>query len=319
LLACALGHRVAPAFHGQVHWFRVGTWDARTIGEMLALRFGTPCARARLFPGLLRHLSRSGPTFIVLDNHEDDRAMAKVLDELRGADVTWVITARRCLLSGVSLYPVTAPLVTAGRNAFPRVARLTKLLRYNPLALDIADALVRSRAVTAGDLHEWLIAHGIERVRAVDHEDDLPEVSLLVDFAYRRLDAAARRLLFVLAQVSGDHVGRDSLFELARAGRSGSPGLARLLHWHLVQEPFRARYALHAVVKYALRGRGRVDPRRIVDHYIELLEQSPERFDLEQTHFFAAMDFAHTAGNLSMALRIDRLFYRLRPDTSPAA
>jgi hypothetical protein len=302
-----------------VHWFRVGSWDARTIGEMLALRFGTPYARARLFPGISRFLSRSGPTFIVLDNHENDRAMAKVLDELRGAEVTWVITARRCLLSGVSLYPVTAPLVTAGRSAFPLVARLTRLLRYNPLALDIADALVRSGAVAAGELRHWLVARGIERVKAVDHEDDLPEVSLLVDFAYRKLDPTARRLLFVLTRVTGDHVGKDSLFELARADSAGSAALAELLEWHLVQEPFPARYALHAVVKYALRGRGRMDPKRIVEHYIDLLERSPERFDLEQTHFFAAMDFAHGAGDLTMALRIDRLFSRLRPDTSPAA
>ena len=29
-------------FPGGIHWFRVGAWDARTLGEMLAVRFGTP-------------------------------------------------------------------------------------------------------------------------------------------------------------------------------------------------------------------------------------------------------------------------------------
>jgi len=313
LLACALGHRVAPAFRGHVHWFRVGKWDARTIGEMLALRFGTSCERARLYPGLRRYLSEHRPMFIVLDNHEDDRAMARVLDELREAQVTWVITARRCLLSGVSLFPVTPPLATAGRSAFPRVARLTKLLRFNPLALDIANALVAVNVASVHELHQWLLARGIERVRVVDHEDDLPEVSLLVDFAYQRLGTTARRLLTVLSHVTGDHVGADSLFILARAGSSGPVALAQLLDWHLVQEPLPARYALHAVVRYALRGRGRMADEVAVEHYLDLLERHPERFDLEQTHFFAAMDFAHTASNLPMALRIERLLQRLHP------
>ncbi|HEY3592814.1 MAG TPA: ABC transporter ATP-binding protein [Polyangiaceae bacterium] len=313
VLACALGHRVASMFRGHVHWFRVGAWDARTIGEMLAMRFGTTCERSRLFPALSRHMAERGPMFVVFDNHEDDRAMARVLDELRDAKATWIITARRCLLSGVSLYPVTPPLVAAGRNAFPRVAQLTKLLRFNPLGLDIADALVASGATSVVELRRWLIANGIQRVRAIDHEDDLPEVALLVDFAYRKLGKTARRLLLVLSQVTGDHVGIDSLLELARAsGAEGRRALERLVEWHLVQEPFRSRYALHAVVKYALRNRGEIDAKIIVDHYLDLLERHPDRFDLEQTHFFAAMDYAHTQGNLPMALRIDELFDTLR-------
>jgi hypothetical protein len=206
-------------------------------------------------------------------------------------------------------------LATAGRSAFPRVARLTKLLRFNPLALDIANALVSAGVATVHELHRWLLASGIERVRVVDHEDDLPEVSLLVDFAYPRLDATARRLLNVLSHMTGDHVGADSLFVLARAGQSGPGALAQLLDWHLVQEPLPARYALHAVVRYALRGRGRLAPQAAVEHYLDLLERHPERFDLEQTHFFAAMDFAHAASDLPMALRIERLFQRLRPES----
>ena len=311
MLACALGHRVRPRFPGGVHWFRVGAWDARTLGEMLAVRFGTPRDRHRLFPALRRRLSPERPTFIVLDNHEDDRAMARFLDELRSAHATWIITARRCLLSGVSIFPVTAPLVTQGKVAFPRVAPLTGLLRHNPLALDMADALVSSRAIDVRALARWLREGGVDRVRAVSHEDDLPEVTLLVDWAWKRLDPVARRLLAVLAHVSGDHTAEDSLFELAKVGAAGMGPLERLRRWHLVLEPFRGRWALHAVVRFAIRGRTKVDERRIFQHYLALLERHPERFDLEQTHLFAAMDFAHTSSNLGQALRIERLLQTL--------
>src|SRR5450631_3983487 len=72
MLACALGHRLSHRFGGRVHWFRVGAWDERTLLEMFALRFGAPRERS----GLVRELrARLGlaETFIVLDNHEDDR------------------------------------------------------------------------------------------------------------------------------------------------------------------------------------------------------------------------------------------------------
>jgi hypothetical protein len=313
MLACALGHRVARHFAGGIHWFRVGAWDARTLGEMLAVRFGTPRDRRSLFPALRRRLSKERPAFIVLDNHEDDRAMARFLDELRGAHVTWLITARRCLLSGVSIFPVTAPLVTAGKIAFPRVAPLTALLRHNPLALDIADALVASRATRVEALRVFLLDHGVDRVRAVSHEDDLPEVTLLVAWAWQKLDRTARRMLAVLAHVSGDHTGRDSLIALSGVGRLGDRALRLLQRWHLVQEPFRGRFALHAVVRFAIRKRVKFDERRIMEHYLALLEHHPERFDLEQTHLFAAMDFAHASSNLGQALRIDRLLRELSP------
>ena len=125
------------------------------MAEMLAIRFGTSRDRRELYPSLGRHLSKNGPMLVVLDNHEDDRAMAQFLDRLRTADVTWVITARRCLLSGVSIFPVTAPLATTGRSAFPLVAALTTLLRYNPLALDIASALVTTGAAECRALGRW--------------------------------------------------------------------------------------------------------------------------------------------------------------------
>jgi len=314
MLACALGHLVRPRFPGGVHWFRVGAWDARTLAEMLAIRFGTPRDRKALYPALRRHTARARAMLIVLDNHEDDRAMAKFLDQLRSCEVTWVITARRCLLSGVSIFPVTAPLVTSGKSAFPRVASLTKLLRYNPLALDIADALVFSGAARVRELQHWLVQRGVDRVRAVEHEDDLPEVSLLVDWAYDRIDAVARRILAVLSHLGGDHAAADSLFVLARAGNKGPRALASLQRWHLVQEPFEGRFALHAVVRHAIRKRTTPNPRRVFEHYLALLERQPERLDLEQTHLFAAMDYAHSSSDLASALRIDRLLRDL--DTS---
>jgi hypothetical protein len=262
-------------------------------------------------PELRRHLLRGGERLIVLDNHEDDAAMARLLAALAGTPLTLVITARRCLLAGVLVFPVTAPLVTAGRSAFPRVARLTRLLRWNPLALDVADAIVASRAVGVRDLEAFLIDQGVERVRVIAHEDDLPEVSLLVDWAWARLDSASRRVLAILAHVEGDHVARESLRDLARLGEDANAAIAPLVRWHLVQEPVAGRFALHAVVRYAVRARTKVDPRRIFEHYVAHLEADPAAMEVEQTNLFAAMDFAHRAGDLAAMLRLEELLARL--------
>ena len=310
VLAAALGHRLARRFERRVHWFRVGAWDARTMGEMLALRFGTPRDRKALFPELRARFERDGERLIVLDNHEDDRAMARFLDALAGTPATFVITARRCLLAGVLVYPVTAPLVTSGRSAFPRVARLTRRLRWNPLALDIADAIVASRGATVDALAAFLEEHGVGRVRVIDHEDDLPEVALLVAWAWGRLDAESRRVLGVLAHVEGDNVDVASLGVLART-RDPERALAPLEKWRLVQEPMRGRYAVHAVVRHAVAKRTAGDAERVFAYYVSLLERHPSRLMLEQTHLFAAMDHAHRNSNLSQMLRIERLLDQL--------
>ena len=112
MLAAALAHRLARSFEGRASWFRVGSWDFYTLTEMLALRFGLAGGDERV-PRLNAFFARTGPRLIVLDNHEDDRAMARLLDAFARANVTFVITARRCLLAGVLIFPVTAPLVTA--------------------------------------------------------------------------------------------------------------------------------------------------------------------------------------------------------------
>jgi hypothetical protein len=314
MLACALGHRLVKDFPGGLHWFRSGPWDARTLGEMLAIRFGTSRVRAAIVPALRRHFASRAPTFVVLDNHENDHAICRFLNELRGAPVTWVITARRCLLGGVYLFPVVAPLNAAGETAFSRVRPLANLLRHNPLALDVADSIVRSEAIGVPALRSWLLEEGIEDVRVIDHEDDLPEVALLLDWAWRRLTAVERRLLTILAHTGGDHMDSTSLLTLANARERGDPNqgdaLERLRAWHLVLVPLPRRYALHAVVRYAVLKRTELDPRRMLAYYLDMLERDPGRLDLEQTHLYAAMDYAHTESKLDWMLRIERLLAR---------
>lgn len=312
LLAAALAHRLARRFPGGIHWFRVGAWDFRTLAEMLALRFGTPRARRALVPGLRKYLAEGGERLLVLDNHEDDQAMSRLLDALSGTPATFLVTARRCLLAGVLVYPVTAPLITSGKSAFPRVADLTRVLRWNPLALDIADAIVRSGASTVKQLDAFLHQNGILSVRVIDHEDDLPEVALLVAWAWKRISPASRRMLGVLSHVEGDSVDLDSLSHLARVRPTEArSALSTLEQWHLVQEPMEGRYTVHAVVRHAVRRRTELSQEQVFEHYVSLLERHPERLMMEQTHLFAAMDHAHRISNLSAMLRIERLLQRL--------
>jgi hypothetical protein len=309
MLACALGYRVKSSFPGGIHWFRSGPWDTRTLAEMLAIRFGSPRERPRLFRSLRDTFARRGPTLVVLDNHENDRAVALLLNELDGAPVTWLVTARRCLLGGLYVFPVVAPLATSGKIAFPRVHSLATLLRHSPLALSIADGLVRSGAVRVDALRAWLLERGVDRVRVIAHEDDLPEVALLVEWAWPKLTLEERRILAVLAYVEGDHMDAGSVCSLARVagGAKNERPLARLRAWNLVQRPLPSRYALHAVVRYAVARRTRFEPGRILEHYIELLERHPDRLDLEQTHLYAAMDYAQGRSDVSFILRVGRL------------
>lgn len=318
LLACALGHRVRRHFPGGVHWFRVGAWDPSTLFEMLGRRLGAPGAadNAARVRGLARAFAERGKTLVVLDNHESDRALARFLDSLRASPVTWVITARRCLLAGVEIFPVVPPLVTSGKSAFPRVATLTQLLRWNPLALDIADGLIRARAASLVTLRRWLVDGGVEHVSVMDNEDDVAEVRLLVDFAWNLLSPPARRMLAVLAHSEGDDIDGESLATLAGAGAQAWAALRQLRRLHLVQEPLAARFTVHAVVRQAVARRTRFARERFSRHYLRMLDRHPERIVLEQTHLFAAMDHAHVTSDLGEALRIERLLARL--DTAGA-
>jgi hypothetical protein len=302
VLAAALAHRLQRRFPGGAAWLRVGNWDHRTLLQMVALRLGAP--REPLVESVRYALAARGPTLLVLDNHENDRAMARFLDALDGTPVTWLLTARRCLLSGMAIFPVVAPLVHARRDAFPSVRALTGLLRWNPLALDIADALVTTGAATPEALRAWLVAEGVERVRVMAHEDDVVEVRLLVEWAWTRLSSACRRSLVVLACCPGDHMDARSIAALARAPRGA---LATLRRWRLVQEPGPGRFALHAVVRHALADKGTVSADRFFAHYVALIERHPARFAAEQSHVFAAMDHAQAASSLHKILRVEAL------------
>jgi hypothetical protein len=98
-----------------------------------------------------------------------------------------------------------------------------------------------------------------------------------------------------------------ALATLAQAGRAGPAALACLRRWRLIQEPLPDRFALHAVVRYALSGKGTVPAERYFDYYVRLLERRPDRFSLEQSHVFAAMDYAQAASSMGKILRIEAL------------
>ncbi len=309
MLAAALGHHLSKAFGSRIDWFRSGAWGFYTLTEMLALRFGTGGGDDRV-ERLQEFFGREPERLIVLDNHENDAAIQTLFETFADSNATFIITARRCLLSGVFIYPVTPPLVTSGDSAFPRVAALTRLLRWNPLALDIADSIVASGAASTRSLGEFLQNAGVSQVRALEHEDDLPEIALLVDWAWSRLSAQARRALGVLAHMEGDHMDTASLAKLARVRKLG-PTLAELERWHLVQQPVHERYALHAVVRHAVARRTKPDPDRVCSHYVRLLERHPERLELEQTHLFAAMEHASRKNDMDELLLIEALVRRL--------
>jgi hypothetical protein len=155
-------------------------------------------------------------------------------------------------------------------------------------------------------LGEFLRDAGVDEVRTLEHEDDLPEIALLIEWAWSRLSEDARRALAVLAHVEGDHVDAASLATLARVTKL-KPAIAELQRWHLVLEPVRERYALHAVVRHAVAKRTSPDADCVFTHYVTMLEQHPERLELEQSHLFAAMEHASRKNDMMGLLRIEQL------------
>ncbi len=101
-----------------------------------------------------------------------------------------------------------------------------------------------------------------------------------------------------------------SLAKLARVARLG-PALAELERWHLVQQPLRERYTLHAVVRHAVARRTKPAPERVFEHYVMLLERHPERLDLEQSQLFAALEHAYRKSDMNALLRVNALTQRL--------
>ncbi len=243
----------------------------------------------------------------MLDNHEDDRAMEQLFEAFVDANATFVITARRCLLSGVLIYPVIAPLVTSGRERVPDAWQRSRAccagIRWRSTSPTASwRRVLRARKRSGSSCEDA----GVTRVRALEHEDDLPEIALLIDWAWPRLRVEARRALAVLAHVEGDHMDAASLAKLARVARLG-PALAELERWHLVQQPLRERYTLHAVVRHAVARRTKPAPERVFEHYVTLLERHPERLELEQSQLFAALEHAYRKSDMNALLRVNAL------------
>ncbi len=307
-LAAALVRRLRAFFEGRVAWLRIGAWDEVTVGKMMAMQLGVPTTSG--LGGLKSALAAAGPSLIVLDNHESDRATSRVLGALAGTPVTWVLTARRCLLGGVTPFPVIAPLVGQRRDPFPRVAPLTRLLRWHAVALDIADALVATRRATVRDLERRLVARGVGRITPVEHEDDVPEVRGVVAEALRVLPPPSRRLLSVLAAMGGDNLGREGLAAIARPATL-ERSLAPLLACRLVQEPHPGRFTLHATVRHAIRATHPFDEDVLAQRVLGWLERDPTTLQAEQTHLYSLMDWAQERRDLGLILRVQDLAERL--------
>ena len=304
-LACVLGHRLKRHFEGRLLWVRIGAWDRTTVMQMMAIQLGQrpdsdPTEAVRKALGV-------GRSLVVLDNHEDDRVTAGMLDALRDLPVTWLITARRCLLGGVTIFPVVPALVALQKSPFPAVAKITRLLRWHPVALDLADALVTGGFTTEVELGQRLRARGVDRVTPLAHEDDVPEVRGVVLEGLRHLSLPARRMLGALTHMRGDHMDRDSLGVLAQARGRTDASIEALRGLRLIQEPWPGRYALHATVHYALQCTLPFDAETISRHYLAWLERSPERILAEQTHLFALMDWAQEKRDLETILRVHAL------------
>ncbi len=304
-LAAALGHRLRRHFDGRIAWIRIGAWDPRTVLEMIALGLGhapgeDPARTVRRALGKTQML-------IVLDNHESDVATAAVLGKLRGVPVTWILTARRCLLGGVTIFPVVPPLIERREILFPRVAKLTRKLRWNAVALDIADGLVASGRATLDDLQGALVRARVDRITAMAHEDDVPEVRAVVLFALSLLGSMERRLLAVLASSRGDAIGEQALITIARGGARGPSALASLREVRLVQEPAPRSFALHATVRAALERALKLDPVPVVRFYLERFERDPREIAQHPSQLFALMDFAQEAGDVGLIVRVNAL------------
>lgn len=304
-LAAALGHTLQRSFERRV-WVRIGPWDQTTVLEMMARQVGLVDPTRAPARRLRRWLDLSS-TLVVLDNHEVDGTTASLLDSLRGVDASWIITARRCLLSGVTVYPVIPALIASRRAPFPRVASLTRALRWHPVALDIADAWVESgRAVTS--LARALERHGVSRVRPIEHEDDVPEVRAMVAEVCKVLSHASRRCLATLAAMGGDHLDAPSAAKLSDASVED---LAVLASMRVVQAPRPGRLALHATVRHATRRLLPIDESGLASALLELLEREPARVHEEETHVFALLDWAQATADLPTILRVHALADRL--------
>ncbi len=309
-LAAALGHRLMRHFKRRVAWIRIGGWDPVTVLEMIA--FGLGQAPGERPEHAVRQAIGSTPALLVLDNHESDAATAAVLRRLRGLPVSWVLTARRCLLGGITIFPVVPPLIERREILFPRVARLTPILRWNAVALDLADGLVAARRATVVELALALSKAGVDRVVPMAHEDDIPEVRAIVMAALARLGPAEKRILATLASSRGDAISTSALLSISRTGAAGPEALRTLRSIRMVQEPLAGRYTLHATVRAALERVLKLDPSRVVSFYLRHFEAEPQRVAEDPTQLFALMDWAQEGGDVGQIVRVHALGEALR-------
>lgn len=310
-LAAALGHRLSGFFGGRLLWVRIGAWSAGTVVELIEHQLRIPRGDHVPADARVRRVLGASRSLVVLDNHEDDVATAELLRRFQGVDVTWVVTARRCLLGGVTIVPVAPPLVGVGESPFPRVASLTRLLRWHPVALSLADALVGRRLVTATELGRALRRRGVDRITTIDHEDDLPEVGAMVAESMARSTPAGRRMLAVLATTAGDHMDRDAIADLAGARRRDLDAFGGIVALRLVDEPLPGRFALHATVRHAVRKLVTFDADEIAAYYLARFERGDGSLHahgaLDVTHLFALMDWAQQKGDVGLILRVRAL------------
>ncbi|MFO0554873.1 MAG: hypothetical protein U0271_41230 [Polyangiaceae bacterium] len=307
-LACALGHALRRELENRVFWVRIGAWDRHTVFQLLAVSLEIEPSED--VERAVRRSLAAAPSLVVLDNHESDATTAALLDDLRELPVTWIITARRCLLSGVQIHPVTPPLVALHASPFPSVASLTRLLRWHPVALDLADALVSAGVLEVGELEKRLRRRGVDRIVPLAHEDDVVEVRAMVEESMRTVSTVARRMLAVLAGMRGDDMDATALAALARESAAKPAALQLLRARRLIQEPRRDRFALHATVRHAVRARLRVDEDAIALYYLRRLEDDPRSRENEETHLFGLMDWAQERGELDLILRVHALTSR---------
>ncbi len=128
VLAAAVAHRIRARFPGGAAWFRVGNWDHRTLLQMIALRLGAP--REPLVESVRAALDIGGPKLLVLDNHENDRAMARLLEALAGTPGD--LAAHRAPLPalgrrGLSHRRAAGPRAARRLSARPRAHRAAAL------------------------------------------------------------------------------------------------------------------------------------------------------------------------------------------------
>lgn len=306
-LAAALAHELAPFFDGRVVWVRIGAWDRTTTAQLMASQLGA-FGDAPALQRVRRALTHA-PTLVVLDNHEKDEVTASILSQLRDVPASWIITARRCLLGGVTVYPVVPALIAERSAPYGSLGGLTRLLRWHPVALDIADAIVSRGHTTASELERRLRARRVDAIQVVEHEDDVPEVRGVVAEALRDVSLAGKRMLGVLAFMGGDAMDSATLATLARSRAHLDIELLKQLR--LVQVPAKGRFTLHATVRYALQRTSRFDVDRYATHYLKWFEASPEEALGEQTHLFALMDWAQAKRDVGLIVRVQAVCDRV--------